>query len=102
MKSQRGRKAPRERRRVTGPPTYHELADLVCERVETNVANLDSEGGRYRFVKCFTYSGGEAPDHWHRALAAREALIENKLEARQIRTVDRAKIRSMRPRGGRR
>ena len=96
--------AQRSRRRAVGassknrPPTYQELADLVCELVETNIANLETE--RDRFVRCFTYSGGNAPDDWHRALAAREALIENKLEARQIRTVDRAKIRSMRPRGG--
>lgn len=78
----------------TRPPTYQELVDLVCELVEANIANLDAK--RHRFVTCFTYSGGEAPDHWHRAIAAREALIDSKLAPRQIRKVDRAKIRSMR------
>ena len=84
------------------PPTYQELADLVCELVETNIANVDSDGGRGRFVKCFTYSTGRAPDHWHRAIAAREALVESRLVPRQIREVDRTKIRSMRPPGARR
>ena len=83
-------------------PTYQELADLVCELVETNIANVDSEAGRYRFVCCFTYSTGRAPDHWHRAIAAREGLIDSRLVPRQVREVDRTKIRSMRPPGGRR
>lgn len=76
------------------PPSYQELADLVCELVETNIANLD--GKKYRFVCCFTFSGGEAPDHWHRAIAAREALIDSKLVPRQVRKIDHTKIRSMR------
>jgi len=76
------------------PPTYQELADLVCELVETNIANLD--GKQHRFVSCFTFSGGEAPDHWHRAIAARETLIASKIIPRQIRKADPKKIRSMR------
>jgi len=76
------------------PPSYQELADLVCELVETNIANLD--GKNHRFVSCFTFSGGEAPDPWHRAIAAREALIDSKLVPRQVRKIDRTKIRSMR------
>jgi hypothetical protein len=75
------------------PPTYQELADLVCELVETNIANLD---GKYPFVSCFTFSSGEAPDHWHRAVAAREALIASKLVPRQRREIDNKKIRSLR------
>jgi hypothetical protein len=78
------------------PPTYVELADLVCELVETNIANLD---GQWPFVSCFTYSGGDAPDHWHRALNIREALIASKLVTRQRRTANPSLIRSLRTKG---
>lgn len=86
-------KKPREQNDAR-PPSYQELADLVCELVETNIANLD--GKDHRFVSCFTFSGGEAPDHWHRAIAARENLILSQIVPRQIRKADPKKIRSMR------
>jgi len=74
-------------------PTYQELADLVCELVETNIANLD---GHIPFVRCFTFDASQAPDHWHRALDAREALIASKIVPRQKRSeYDRKKIRPM-------
>jgi hypothetical protein len=74
------------------PPSYAELADLVCELVETNIANLD---GQHPFVTCFTFGGTSAPDHWHRAIAAREVLIESKLATRQKRKYDPSKVRPM-------
>lgn len=74
------------------PPTYAELADLVCELVETNIANLD---GASPSVSCFTFGAANAPDHWHRALAAREALIASKLATRQSRKYDPKKVRPM-------
>jgi len=75
------------------PPTYQELADLVCELTETNIANLD---GKSPFVRCFTFGSSNAPDHWHRAIAARKALIESKLVPRQHREYSQTKIRSLR------
>ena len=75
------------------PPTYQELADLVCELAETNIANLD---GRSPFVRCFTFGTGQAPDHWHRAIAARKALIASKLVPRQHREYSKNKVRSLR------
>lgn len=77
----------------TRPPTYLELADLVCELVENNIANLDKDSP---FVRYFTFSGADAPEHWHRAIALREALIANNLVPRQYREPDRTKIRSLR------
>jgi hypothetical protein len=81
-------------RKIQPLPSYAELADLLCELTENNIANLDGKGP---FVSCFTFSGGDAPDHWHRAIAVRESLIVNGLAKRQYRKYAKTKVRSMRP-----
>lgn len=63
-------------------PTYLDLAELVAELTEINIANLD---GQHRFVSCFTYGAGVMPPHWQRAIDAREALIENQMILRRDR-----------------
>jgi hypothetical protein len=62
-------------------PTYAELADLVAELTEINIAGLDHDGpGTWSFVSCFTYGPKKMPPHWQRAIDAREALIKNKAQ----------------------
>ncbi len=68
------------RKPVPPAPTYQELADLVAELTARNVANLDSP--THRFVACFTY-GKTMPDHWKRAIDAREALIAHRIVERK-------------------
>ena len=70
------------------PPTYAELAKLVVELTEINIANIDqprtgaaNAARAKRFVSCFTYR--DIPEHWRRAIEAREALIANKLVKRR-------------------
>jgi hypothetical protein len=55
-------------------PTYEELAKMVSELTELNIANLEQPA--HRFVSCFTYSTGQIPDHWWRAIQMREALLK--------------------------
>jgi len=81
-------------KRVKALPSYDELADLVCKLTENNIANLDKP--ECRFVKCFTFDTGQAPDHWHLAIAVRELLITNKIVPRQVRTYCHNKIKNMR------
>ena len=77
-------------------PTYAELADLVAELTEINIANVDSpHGDEHRFVSCFTY-GPVMPDHWDRAIAAREALIASRIIERQVRSRRNVKLRRLR------
>lgn len=67
-------------------PTYSELAELVAELTEINIARLDLDGpGTWSFVSCFTYGANNMPPHWQRAIDAREALIENLAIVRQKR-----------------
>ena len=67
-------------------PTYSELAELVAELTEVNIAGLDHDGpGTWSFVSCFTYGAKVMPPHWQRAIDAREALIENLAIVRQNR-----------------
>jgi len=74
-------------------PSYTELADIVCALVEMSIANVDAVP--HRFVSCFTFSAGEAPEQWHRAVNAREALIASRQAKRRIRRGPDG-IRSMR------
>jgi hypothetical protein len=73
-------------------PTYVELADLVAELTEVNVANLDHANPEYRFVSCFTYGPRVMPPHWQRAIDAREALIQNQAIPRQNRHGSSARV----------
>jgi hypothetical protein len=73
-------------------PTYQELAALVTELTEVNIANL--ERPEYRFVSCFTYGADRIPDHWWRAIETREALIEQKIVPRGKRQTAKAILRN--------
>jgi hypothetical protein len=67
-------------------PTYSELADLVAELTEINIAGLDHDGpGAWSFVSCFTYGPKVMPPHWQRAINAREVLIKHRIIVRQNR-----------------
>lgn len=55
------------------PLTYLELAHIVVQLVEANIANVDTPEDR--FVSCFTYGAGNIPPHWIAAIKARERLI---------------------------
>ena len=80
LKKAEARRARRPLLDVLALPSYQQLADLVAELTVRNVANLDSPDSR--FVSCFTY-GTTMPDHWQKAIDLREALIVNRVVARQ-------------------
>lgn len=64
------------RKKSSRPPTYMELAALIADLTEINIANLDTASSR--FVKCFTHGVGHMPTHWQRAIDMRQSLIEHK------------------------
>jgi hypothetical protein len=47
---------------------------LIRDLVMANIANLGRPADR--FVTCYTYSGGEIPDHWRRAIEHMETADE--------------------------
>jgi hypothetical protein len=60
-------------------PTYQELATLLIELTEKNIANIGSNGEfphPHTFVCCHTY-GKEIPNHWRKAIKYRHLLLQN-------------------------
>lgn len=75
-------------------PSYQDLADLVAQLTEANIANVDTPEDR--FVSCYTYGADRIPDHWWRAIEAREALIAHHVVPRGARSTNTV----IRDRGG--
>lgn len=76
-------------------PTYTDLAQLVVDLVEMNVANIDSP--EHVFVSCYTF-GNKFPDLWLEATRFRRVLIEQNMvvpKARKYECMATEKVRKL-------